>query len=268
MNPHLLTWRHPTWPARKSFTILLSIIKASKMKLDILVFAAHPDDAELSCSGAIISHILKGYKVGIVDLTRGELGTRGTPEIRAAEAEASTRIMGLAVRENLGFRDGFFKNDEEHQLDVVKMIRKYRPQIILANAVEDRHPDHGRAAKLVSEASFLAGLKMVETSINDDKQVPWRPSSVYHYIQSIFITPDFIVDVSEAWEKKMESIRCFKSQFHDPASTEPSTYISSPEFLKMLESRGKELGHAIGAQYGEGFTRERHIGVADLFNLQ
>ncbi len=238
------------------------------MKLDILVFAAHPDDAELSCSGAIISHVMKGRKVGLVDLTRGELGTRGTPEIRAAEAEAATKVMGLSARENLGFRDGFFKNDEAHQLEVVKMIRKYRPQIILANAVEDRHPDHGRAAKLVTEASFLAGLKMVETMIDGAVQAPWRPSAVYHYIQSIFITPDFIVDVSEAWERKMESIRCFKSQFHDPASTEPATYISSPEFLKMLESRGKELGHAIGVRYGEGFTKERHIGVSDLFSLK
>lgn len=238
------------------------------MKLDILVFAAHPDDAELSCSGVIISHVKKGYKVGIVDLTRGELGTRGTPELRAREAEASSRIMGLSARENLGFRDGFFENDEQHKLEVVKMIRKYQPSIILANAVEDRHPDHGRAARLVSESVFIAGLKMVPTSLAGENQSPWRPYAVYHYIQSLFIAPDFVVDVSDAWEQKMEAIRCFKSQFHDPSSKEPETYISSPEFLKMLESRGKELGHAIGAAYGEGYTKERHIGLKDLFHLQ
>ena len=238
------------------------------MKLDLLVFTAHPDDAELSCAGTIISHVQRGKKVGIVDLTRGELGTRGTPEIRAAEAANAMKVMGLSARENLGFRDGFFIDDEAHRLEVVKMIRKYQPDIILANAVSDRHPDHGRAAKLVSESCFIAGLKMVETSLEGAPQQPWRPKAVYHYIQSVFITPDFVVDVSDAWEKKMEAIRCFKSQFHDPSSNEPSTYISSPEFLKMLESRGKELGHAIGAAYGEGFTKERHLGVSDLFGLK
>ncbi len=237
------------------------------MKLDILVFTAHPDDAELSCSGTIITHVNQGKKVGIVDLTRGELGTRGTPELRAREAEAATKVMGLAVRENLGFRDGFFVDDEEHRLQVVKMIRKYRPEVILANAVHDRHPDHGRASKLVSESCFIAGLKMVQTEHEGQSQATWRPKAVYHYIQSIFIEPDFIVDVSEAWERKMESIRCFKSQFFDPTSNEPNTYISSPEFMKMLESRGKEFGHAIGVAYGEGFTRERHVGISSLFDL-
>jgi bacillithiol biosynthesis deacetylase BshB1 len=237
------------------------------MKLDILVFTAHPDDAELSCSGTIITHVNQGKKVGIVDLTRGELGTRGTPELRAREAEAATKVMGLAVRENLGFRDGFFVDDEEHRLQVVKMIRKYRPEVILANAVHDRHPDHGRASKLVSESCFIAGLKMVQTAHEGQSQATWRPKAVYHYIQSIFIEPDFIVDVSEAWERKMESIRCFRSQFFDPASNEPNTYISSPEFMKMLESRGKELGHAIGVAFGEGFTRERHVGISSIFDL-
>ena len=238
------------------------------MKLDILVFAAHPDDAELSCSGTIISHVNKGKKVGIVDLTRGELGTRGTPEVREKEAAAASGVMGLTVRENLGFRDGFFVNDEAHQLEVVKMIRKYRPSIVLANAIEDRHPDHGRASRLISEAVFISGLKMVRTVSGTSGQEPWRPSAVYHYIQSVFITPDFVVDVSDAWDKKMEAIRCFGSQFFDPNSKEPETYISSPEFLKMLESRGKELGHAIGVKYGEGFTKERHLGVPDLFYLK
>ena len=237
------------------------------MKLDILVFAAHPDDAELSCSGTIISHVNKGKKVGIVDLTRGELGTRGTAEVREKEAAAASGVMGLAVRENLGLRDGFFVNDEAHQMEVVKMIRKYRPSIVLANAIEDRHPDHGRASRLVSEAVFISGLKMVKTQFGGGGQEPWRPSAVYHYIQSVFITPDFVVDVSDAWDKKMEAIRCFGSQFFDPNSKEPETYISSPEFLKMLESRGKELGHAIGVKFGEGFTKERHLGVSDLFSL-
>lgn len=237
------------------------------MKLDILVFAAHPDDAELSCSGTIISHVNKGRKIGIVDLTRGELGTRGTPEVREKEAAAASGVMGLAVRENIGFRDGFFVNDETHQLEVAKMIRKYRPSIVLANAIEDRHPDHGRASRLVSEAVFISGLRMVKTVSGTSEQEPWRPSAVYHYIQSVFITPDFVVDVSDAWDKKMEAIKCFNSQFFDPNSKEPETYISSPEFLKMLESRGKELGHAIGVKYGEGFTKERHLGVSDLFSL-
>lgn len=238
------------------------------MKLDILVFAAHPDDAELSCSGTIISHVNKGKKVGIVDLTRGELGTRGTPQVREKEAAAASGVMGLAVRENLGFRDGFFVNDEAHQLEVVKMIRKYRPSVVLANAIEDRHPDHGRASRLVSEAVFISGLKMVKTVSSTSGQESWRPSAVYHYIQSVFITPDFVVDVSDAWDKKMEAIRCFGSQFFDPNSKEPETYISSPEFLKMIESRGKELGHAIGVKHGEGFTKERHLGVSDLFYLK
>ncbi|WP_416866025.1 MAG: bacillithiol biosynthesis deacetylase BshB1 [Imperialibacter sp.] len=238
------------------------------MKLDILVFTAHPDDAELACAGTLISHIEMGKKVGIVDLTRGELGTRGTPEARAAEATEASKVMGIHVRENLGFRDGFFTEDEHHKLEVVKMIRKYQPEIILANAIRDRHPDHGRASRLVSEASFVSGLRMVETSIDGNPQQPWRAKNVYHYIQSNFIMPDFIVDVSAAWGKKMQAIKCFKSQFYDPASKEPSTFISSPEFMKMLESRGKELGHSIGAAYGEGFTVERHLGVKDLFHLQ
>lgn len=237
------------------------------MKLDILVFTAHPDDAELSCSGTVISHIQQGKKVGIVDLTRGELGTRGTPEIRAKEAEAATKVMGLTVRENLGFSDGFFVNDEQHKLEVVKMIRKYQPDIILANAIQDRHPDHARASALVSESCFIAGLRMVDTASGGERQSPWRPKAVYHYIQSNFIKPDVIVDVSSAWEQRMEAIRCFKSQFFDPDSTEPSTYISSPEFMKMLESRGKEFGHAIGVAYGEGFTVERFMGVKSLFDL-
>ncbi len=240
------------------------------MKLDILVFAAHPDDAELACAGTIYSHILQGKSVGIVDLTAGELGTRGTPEIRKAEAEASAKILKLAARENLNFKDGFFSNDEKHQLEVAKAIRKYRPEIILGNAVNDRHPDHGRAAQLITEANFVAGLKMVETKLDGQVQAPWRASAVYHYIQSNFIQPDFIVDVSGTWEVKLQAIRAFKSQFYDPATdqNEPDTFISTPEFMEFIIARGKELGHSIGAMYGEGFTVEKNIGVKNLFNLQ
>lgn len=238
------------------------------MKLDILVFAAHPDDAELSCSGTIYSHILQGKKVGIIDLTLGELGTRGTAEIRAQEAAASAKILKLAVRENLHFRDGFFQNDEAHQLEVVKAIRKYEPSIILANAITDRHPDHGRAAQLVTDACFLSGLKQVKTFLDHEAQLPWRPKAVYHYIQSIFIKPDFVVDISETWETKLAAIRAFKSQFYNPDSDEPETFISTPAFMEFIASRDREMGHSIGAAYGEGFTIERNIGVKNLFYLQ
>ncbi len=237
------------------------------IKLDILALAAHPDDVELSSAGTLIKAIQQGKKAGIVDFTRGELGTRGTPEIRMQEAQAAATIMGLSARENLGFRDGFFKNDEEHQLEVVKAIRKYQPEIVLANAIDDRHPDHGRASFLSKEACFLAGLAMIETTVDDVKQLPWRPKAVYHYIQSIPHTPDFIVDVSSVWETKMKAIRAFKTQFHDPKSGEPETYISSPRFMKMVDSRGIHYGHEIGVEYGEGFTVERTMGTDTIFNL-
>lgn len=233
------------------------------MKLDILVLAAHPDDAELGCGGTILKHVAMGHKVGVVDLTRGELGTRGTPQTREAEAADSAKILGLSVRENIGLPDGFFKNEREHQLEVVKAIRKYQPDIILANARYDRHPDHGRGADLAFEACFLSGLQKISTN-----QDPWRPKVLYHYIQSQLITPDFVVDVSDHWEKKMEAIRAFKTQFFDPNSKEPDTYISSPAFMKLLESRGQEFGHAIGAKYGEGYTTRRFIGVNSLSDLR
>ena len=237
------------------------------IKLDILALAAHPDDVELSSAGTLIKAIQQGKKAGIVDFTRGELGTRGTPEIRMQEAQTAATIMGLSARENLGFRDGFFKNDEEHQLEVVKAIRKYQPEIVLANAIDDRHPDHGRASFLSKEACFLAGLAMIETVVDGVKQAPWRPKAVYHYIQSIPHTPDFIVDVSSVWETKMNAIRAFKTQFHDPKSGERETYISSPRFMKMVDSRGIHYGHEIGVEYGEGFTVERAIGTDTIFNL-
>lgn len=237
------------------------------MKLDILALAAHPDDVELSSAGTLIKAIQQGKKAGIIDFTKGELGTRGTPEIRMEESQASAEIMGLSARENLGFRDGFFKNDEEHQLEVIKMIRKFRPEIVLANAVSDRHSDHGRASELAREACFLSGLAMIKTEVNGEPQEEWRPKAVYHYIQSIPVQPDIIVDVSSAWEKKIESVKAFKSQFYDPKSNEPSTYISSPEFWQMIESRGIHYGHEIGVKYGEGFTVERTSGVKTIFDL-
>lgn len=237
------------------------------MKLDILVFAAHPDDAEISCSGTIMTHIARGRKVGIVDLTMGELGTRGNAQLRMMEAQDSAGILGLTVRDNLAFRDAFFKNDEEHQLAVIRTIRKYRPELVLANAVEDRHTDHGKAAELVRDACFLSGLAKVETSFENIAQEAWRPKGVYHYIQNNYIKPDVIVDISAFWEQKIESIKAFKSQFHDPESDEPETFISQPGFLDFLRSRAREFGHAIGAMYGEGFTVNRFLGVKDLFDL-
>jgi N-acetylglucosamine malate deacetylase 1 len=237
------------------------------MKIDILALGAHPDDVELTCSGTLLKAMEHGKKAGIIDFTKGELGTRGTPEIRMAEATAAADILGISARENLCFRDGYIQNDEAHQLEVIKMIRKYQPDIILANAVRDRHPDHGRASELAREACFLAGLKNIKTELDGKNQQAWRPKLVYHYIQSVAIEPDFIVDVSEVWDKKMASYEAYKSQFFDPKSGEPQTYISSPDFLKMVESRAIHYGHAIGVKYGEGFTIERPMGVDDVFNL-
>lgn len=238
------------------------------MKLDILVLAAHPDDAELGCGGTILHHVSLGHKVGVVDFTQGELGTRGTVQTREQEASNSAKILGLSVRDNLKLADGFFKNDETHQRKVIQAIRKYQPEIILANAVYDRHSDHGRAAELASDACFLSGLAKIETSDEQgNPQKPWRPKVVYHYIQSLFIEPDFVMDVSAHWPKKVEAIKAFKTQFYDPNSSEPQTYISSPDFLRMIESRGVELGHAIGVKYAEGFTVKRYPGVKSLLDL-
>ena len=238
------------------------------MKLDILVLSAHPDDAELGCGGTIAKHVAMGHKVGLVDFTRGELGTRGTPETRAIEAANAARILGVEVRDNLGLKDGFFQNDPEHQLKVVQAVRKYRPDIVLCNAVYDRHIDHGKGASLGYDASFLSGLAKIETTDEQgNKQAPWRPKVVYHYIQSLLIEPDFIVDISGHWNTKIEAIKAFKTQFFDPNSKEPETYISSPAFLRMVESRALEFGHALGVQHGEGFTTRRYPGVDNLLDL-
>lgn len=237
-------------------------------KLDILVIAAHPDDAELACSGTIAAHVAQGYKVGIVDLTQGEMGTRGTPELRLIESAEAAQILGLTARENLAFKDVFFEDDTNHQLELVKIIRKYQPEIVLANAITDRHPDHGKGASLATHACFMSGLRKIETQLDGVDQNPWRPKFVYHYIQNNYIEPDFIFDISEYWDTKIASIQAFKSQFYDPASEEPSSFISSPEFLPFIESRAREFGHRIMAKHGEGFTVERYIGVKNLFDLK
>jgi bacillithiol biosynthesis deacetylase BshB1 len=238
------------------------------MKLDILVFAVHPDDAELGCSGTILKHIAAGSKVGIVDLTRGELGTRGTAETRDQEAANSAKILGLHARENLGMRDGFFKNDEEHQLQVISMVRKYRPDIVLCNALHDRHPDHGRAGELVNDALFLSGLSKVKTSIVGDDQQAWRPTMLLQYIQDRYIKPDILIDVTPFWDTKLEAIHAFKTQFFNPDNDDQGTYISSPEFLKVIDARARDLGKYIGATYAEGFTSRKYLGVDNLFQLR
>ncbi|MBE9601269.1 bacillithiol biosynthesis deacetylase BshB1 [Pedobacter sp. MC2016-24] len=237
------------------------------MKLDILVLAVHPDDAELGCSGTLLKHIALGKKVGIVDFTRGELGTRGTAETRDEEAAVSAKIMGLHARENLRFKDGFFQNDEQHQLEVVKIIRKYQPEIVLTNALHDRHPDHGRAGDLANDACFLSGLSKIITRINDVEQMAWRPRLVLQYIQDRYIKPDIIIDITAHFEVKIEAIKAFKTQFFNPDLDGPETYISSPEFFESVIGRAREFGKSIGTTYGEGFTSRKLLGVDNLFNL-
>jgi bacillithiol biosynthesis deacetylase BshB1 len=238
------------------------------MKVDILVFAAHPDDAELGCSATLAKEIASGKKVAIIDLTQGELGTRGSGPLRLLEAEESAKILKLSGRENLGFRDGFFKNDEAHQLEIIKRIRHYQPELILLNAPEDRHPDHGRASALCTEAIFYSGLRRISTLDSDQKeQDPWRPRNVFHYIQDRRLSPDFVVDVTGFWDTKIESIMAFKSQFFDPESNEPTSYISSPEFMEFINGRGAEFGHQIGARFGEGYIKSKTVGVNSLFDL-
>ncbi|MBK6264220.1 bacillithiol biosynthesis deacetylase BshB1 [Marivirga sp. S37H4] len=238
------------------------------MKLDLLAFAAHPDDTELSCAGTLALHASLGDKVGVIDFTEGEMGTRGTPALRRKEAEKSAEILGLHVRENLGFADSFFLNDKEHQMKVVRKIRQYKPDIILTTAINDRHPDHARASELSKNAIFLSGLKKVETF--DDAGQPqevWKPRLVLHYIQSLPIKPDIVVDVSDHWETKMKAVKAFESQFYNPESNEPETYISSPGFLKMIEARAMEFGHIIGVKRAEGFTVDKYLGVRNLKGL-
>lgn len=237
------------------------------MKLHILAIAAHPDDVELSCAGTLLKHTALGYDCGILDLTAGELGTRGSAELRLEEAAEAARILGLKVRDNLKMADGFFKNDQEHQLQIIKKIRQYRPEIVLCNAVSDRHPDHGRASSLVSEACFYSGLRKIQTKSNEIQQEAWRPKAVYHYIQDRHMQPDVVVDVTEFVEKKMEAIRAFKSQFYDPQSKEPESPISVKNFLDVVKGKMGLFGRDAGFEFAEGFTVERSPGVKDLFNL-
>jgi bacillithiol biosynthesis deacetylase BshB1 len=234
------------------------------MKLDILAFGVHPDDVELGCAGTIMAAIDQGKKVGIVDLTRGELGTRGTPTTRTQEAEAAAKIMGVDVRQNLDMADGFFTNDEAHQRKIIALIRKYQPDIILANAPEDRHPDHGRSAKLVSDAAFLSGLRKVETMHEGITQNAWRPAYTFHYIQDRFIQPSFVIDITAYMERKMEAVLAYGTQFTNADTSEPQTYISSPQFLETVKARALMLGKRIGVGYAEGYITEKIIGFSNF----
>lgn len=238
------------------------------MKLDILAFGAHPDDVELGCGATLAKEISLGKKVGVIDLTRGELGTRGSAALRDKEAKKAQEILGVHIRENLGFADGFFINDKEHQLAVIKMIRKYQPEIVLCNAVDDRHIDHPKGSKLVSDACFLSGLLKIETTINGVLQEKWRPKHVYHYIQWKNIEPDFVVDTSGFMDTKVAAVMAYSSQFYDPKSKEPETPITSKNFTDSIAYRAKDLGRLIGVEHAEGFTCERYVAVESLGKLK
>ncbi|MFY0714022.1 bacillithiol biosynthesis deacetylase BshB1 [Seonamhaeicola sp. NFXS20] len=240
------------------------------MKIDILAIGAHPDDVELGCGATLAKEISNGKKVGIIDLTRGELGTRGTAETRDIESEEARKILGASVRINMEFADGFFTNDKYHQIELIKMIRKYKPEIVLCNAIDDRHIDHGKGSKLVSDACFLSGLLKIDTKIEDDDewQEPWRPKHVYHYIQWKNLEPDFVVDVSGFINKKTEAVLAYKTQFFDTKSKEPETPISSKNFKDSIEYRARDLGRLIGVEYAEGFNVERYVAVNSLYDLK
>ena len=238
------------------------------MKLDILAIGAHPDDVELGCGATIAKEVAKGRTVGILDLTRGELGTRGSAQIRDQEAAAAAKILGVSVRENIGLADGFFKNDKESQLKVIQILRKYKPEIVLCNAVDDRHIDHGKGSSLASDACFLSGLIKIETSLDGIVQEQWRPKFVYHFIQWKNLEPDVVVDVSGYVAKKCEAVFAYTSQFYDPASKEGNTPISSKNFMESINYRAQDLGRLIGTAYGEGFTVERYPAVDSLFDLR
>lgn len=238
------------------------------MKLDILAIGAHPDDVELSCAGTLAKEISRGKKVGILDLTRGELGTRGTAEIRDQEAKKAAEILGVRMRENLEFSDGFFVNNVAHQLEIIKVLRKYRPEIVLCNAIEDRHIDHGKGAQLVSDSCFLSGLRKIETIHKGNSQDAWRPKQVFHYIQWRNLTPDVVVDISGFIDKKLEAVKAYQSQFFDENNEEPQTPISSSNFLDSITYRARDLGRLIDVDHAEGFTSSRYIAVDSLFELK
>lgn len=237
------------------------------MKLDILAFGAHPDDVELGCGATIAKEIFLGKKVGIIDLTRGELGTRGSSDLRAIEATNAATILGVSLRENLDFADGFFTNNKQHQLEIIKMIRKYQPEIVLCNAIDDRHIDHAKGSKLVSDACFLSGLIKVETFIESQNQKKWRPKHVYHFIQWKNIEPDFVVDITGFLDKKVASVMAYSSQFYDPKSNEPETPITSKNFIDSITYRARDLGRLIDVECAEGFTTERFVAIENLSKL-
>lgn len=238
------------------------------MKLDILAIGAHPDDVELGCGATIAKEIANGKKVGILDLTRGELGTRGTPEIRESEARKAAEILGVSLRLNLGLADGFFKNSKEAQLEIVKIIRTYQPEIVLCNAVEDRHIDHGKGSKLASDACFLSGLRKISTQHNGKEQEAWRPKHVYHYIQWKDLRPDFVVDVTGFLQKKLDAVFAYESQFYNPESSEPETPLTNTNFKDSITYRAQDLGRLTGVAHAEGFTTERYAAVNSLFDLK
>ncbi|WP_405199266.1 bacillithiol biosynthesis deacetylase BshB1 [Christiangramia sp. LLG6405-1] len=237
------------------------------MKLDILAIGAHPDDVELSCAGTIAKEISRGKKVGILDLTRGELGTRGSAEIRDQEAEAAAEVLGVEVRENLEFSDAFFTNNASHQMEIIKIIRKYQPEIVLCNAVDDRHIDHGKAAKLISDACFLSGLRKIETIMNGDSQNAWRPKHIFHYIQWKNLKPDFVVDITGFLDKKIDSVKAYRSQFYSEDSKEPETPISSSNFLDSITYRAQDMGRLINTEHAEGYNVDRYVAVDSVFDL-
>ena len=237
------------------------------VKLDILAFGAHPDDVELGCGGTVAKEISKGKKVGIIDLTRGELGTRGSVDLRDQESKLASNILGLVLRENLNFKDGFFQNNESNQIEIIKVIRKYRPEIVLCNAEDDRHIDHPKAAELVSSACFLSGLRKIETIDNGKNQLEWRPKNVYHYIQWKNSSPDFLVDISGFISIKLEAIKAYSSQFYDPNSNEPETPISTKNFIDNVINRSADLGRLIGVEHAEGFTSKKSLGINTLEDL-
>ena len=238
------------------------------MKLDVLAIGSHPDDVELGCSGTLIKEIKRGKKVGIIDLTQGEMGTRGTIETRFQEATDAGKIIGVSIRENLKMRDGFFQNNEEHQLKLVPIIRKYKPEIVIGNILEDRHPDHGRGGWLIYDSCFLSGLRQVKTKDeNGNEQEKWRPKMLLHYIQDRFYEPNIIIDVTDVWEQRLQSVKAYKTQFFNPDLNEPQSYISNPDFLDSITSRARLLGKRIGVKYAEGFISKKSIGIQNLDSL-
>lgn len=258
-----------SFPSKNAISSICLYLAASNeglrhMKLDVLAIGAHPDDVELGCSGTLIKEVQRGKKVGIIDLTQGELGTRGTVATRYEEAAAAGKIIGVAARENLKMRDGFFVNDEAHQMELIRILRKYRPEIVIGNIMEDRHPDHGKAGQLIYDACFLSGLRQVKTTNEGKEQEQWRPKYVLQYLQDRFYEPDVIIDVTAVWEQRMQSVLAYATQFYNKESNEPQTYISSPEFMEALTARARLLGKRIGVQFAEGFLSKKSIGIQNL----